>query len=154
MRLRLFDMWKNFSEEIRHKHRLVVMDSDTYKEKFSLQLTGVNFLVAVGVSAVVLVLITSLLIAFTPIHNLIPGYVNHEMTEQTFRNAQTIDSLEYLVEMQERQLREIKDLVEGKTVSTPVDSQQKMEKGVTYQYRRSRADTLLRRQVERRRMKN
>ena len=67
------------SDVIKHKHRFVVMDTDTFKEKFSFQLSGTNLFVTVGISIIVLVLITTILIAFTPMREWIPGYTNTQM---------------------------------------------------------------------------
>ena len=62
------------TDVIKHKHRFVVMDTDTFKEKLSFQLSGVNLFVAVGATIIVLILLTTVLIAFTPMREWIPGY--------------------------------------------------------------------------------
>ena len=49
MRLRLSSKWQDFRERMRHKHRLVVMDTDTLQEKFSMELTGTNLFTYVAV---------------------------------------------------------------------------------------------------------
>lgn len=52
-----------FRELMRHKHKFVVMDTNTFTEKFSFQLSGTNLFVGVGIAAIVLVALTTLLIA-------------------------------------------------------------------------------------------
>ena len=79
---------------MQHKHRLVVMDTDTLKETFSWELTGLNIFTFAGITVIVLLILSSLLIAFTPMRNLVPGFIKPELKEEVARNAQTIDSLE------------------------------------------------------------
>lgn len=47
---------KPVTDVIKHKHRFVVMDTDTFKEKFSFQLSGINLFVTVGITVIVLIL--------------------------------------------------------------------------------------------------
>ena len=100
-RKRLKALGTPISDVIKNKHRFVVIDSNTYKEKLSFELTAINVFVALGVSMVVLVLLTTVIIAFTPLRELIPGYTRSEVVDQTYRNAQTIDSLEREIARQE-----------------------------------------------------
>ncbi len=101
------DLWK-------HKHRFVVLDTETYKEKVSFQLSGINVFVFLGITALILVFLTALLLAFTPLRELIPGYSNTRMVEQTFENARVIDSLEMTLAAQEELLADIQDILLGK----------------------------------------
>ena len=97
--MKIRDWWnrlrsKPVKEVIKHKHRFVVMDTDTFKEKFSFQLSGINIFVTVGISIIVLVILTTVLIAFTPLREWIPGYTNTQMLEQSYDNMRRVDSLE------------------------------------------------------------
>ena len=69
MRLRLSSKWQDFRERMRHKHRLVVLDTETFQEKFSMELTGVNIFTYAGITVIVLIVLTSLLIAFAGGHH-------------------------------------------------------------------------------------
>ena len=148
MRLRLFNKWQVFREKMRHKRRIVVLDTETFKEHFLLELSASNVFVAVGGSVIVLVAITVVLVIFTPLREIVPGYVNPEMVEQTYRNAQTIDSLERLVDAQEKMIANIQDVIDGKDLSTfditPADTTADEE--ITYTH--SRADRELRHEIE------
>ena len=136
---------------IRHKHRFVVLDTETYKEKVSFVLSGLNVFVVLGLTALVLVVLTAILLAFTPLREFIPGYTNTAMTEQTYRNARTADSLAAQLRAQEDMLNDIQDIMLGKdpgarhvNVSVSGDSA-----AVTAsEYTHSHADSLLRAEVE------
>jgi len=153
MRLRLFSKWQNFRERMRHKRRIVVLDTETFKEHFSLELSASNVFVVVGASVIVLIVLTTLLIIFTPLRGMVPGYVNPEMVEQTYRNAQTIDSLEHIIDAQNHMIANIQDIIDGKEISSidipTSDSLSDEEIAFTH----SQADKELRREIERQKMR-
>lgn len=144
-------LYQPILDVIKNKHKFVVIDNETLKEKFSFQLSGINLFVAVGVSMIVLIVLTTMLIAFTPLREYIPGYTNEKMVEQTYRNEQVIDSLTLELDNQARLLATIKavmmeeDINESEYVPHQ-DTTTMMPNPVVY--RHSRADSLLRREVE------
>ncbi|MBQ9474589.1 MAG: M23 family metallopeptidase [Bacteroidales bacterium] len=135
---------------LKKKQRLVVVDTETLREKLSFELTGINLFVAVGSSLIVLVALTVVLIAFTPLREFIPGYSNAEMVEQTYKNAIVVDSLERQIANQEMLLQNIQSVLMGKdpapaavaTAATP------SAKPDSVSYTHSKADAELRREVE------
>lgn len=147
-RLRLSSNWQDFSERMRHKHRLVVMDADDFKEKFSMELTGVNIFTAVGISVIVLIVLTSLLIAFTPLRNIIPGYIKPWQREEIAHSAQTIDSLENVIEQHGQLIAAMQDVMSGKTLTTEQKEQVKKLEEEVVEYKHSKADSLLRLDIE------
>lgn len=148
-------LWRGrgvLSDLIKHKHRFVVLDTETYKEKLSFQLSGINLFVTLGITALVLIFLTALLLALTPLRELIPGYSNGDMVEQTYRNARTIDSLESQLAAQEQMLADIQQVMLERD---PAERHQKQTaqrsdsvKVKPTPYTRSKADTLLRQEIE------
>ena len=122
LRLRLSNTWQNFRERMHHKHRIVVMDTDTFKETFSAELTGVNIFTYVGITVIVMLILASLLIAFTPLRGLVPGFIKPELREETIRNARTIDSLELVIDQHEQHIRIIQDVINGKKLYIEQDA--------------------------------
>lgn len=100
--------------EFKHKQRFVIMDSQTYKEKWSFQLSAINLFVTIGIGIIALVGITIVLIAFTPLREFIPGYANAQLVEQTYQNALVIDSIENNLAQQERMMADLKDIMMGR----------------------------------------
>ena len=135
---------------MKNKHRFVVIDNYTYKEKFSFQLTGSNIIVAIAAVVIVLILITNVLIIFTPLRQLIPGYINNDMVEQTYRNAQKIDSLEHEVERQNLFIANMKDVIMGKEMPSVDDVRRQSDSTAaaasakSHTYSHSVADSMLR----------
>ena len=48
---------RSMREVMRHKHKFVVMDTNTFKEKFSFELTGSHLFVALGIAVIVSILL-------------------------------------------------------------------------------------------------
>ena len=157
--IRLWRGRKVIGDIVKHKHRFVVLDTETYKEKISFQLSGINLFVFLGITGLVLVFLTALLLAFTPLRELIPGYANTEMVELTYRNARVIDSLESELKAQEELLADIQYIMLGKDPAERhllADSNAAVRdsaKATPTPYVRSKADTLLRQEVESREKK-
>ena len=138
---------------IRHKHRFVVMDTDTFKEKFSFQLSGINIFVTIGISVIVLVILTTVLIAFTPMREWIPGYTNTQMVEQTYANAHRIDSLQTQLAQQEWMINTLQAVLRGENPGSDFEALSQDSTATLSQltkvYRHSVEDSLLRVEVER-----
>jgi len=144
---------KPVADVIKHKHRFVVMDTETFKEKFSFQLSGTNLFVTIGITVIVLILLTTVLIAFTPLREWIPGYTDNAMVEQTYANARKIDSLETQLSEQEWLVTTIQAVLSGKELGSEAESVEADTAATLQQlaavYRRSVEDSLLRQEVER-----
>lgn len=130
----------------------MIVDDETLKEKLSVKLTGINVFVGVGLGIILLVAITTIIIAFTPLREYIPGYTNQEMVEQTYHNAHVIDSLEHVVNNQEELIKTIQAAFLGVDSVATVELPSKVADSLTHlgpiNYSHSRADSLLRREVE------
>ena len=151
----LKDLWLrlkggSITDVIKRKHRFVVMDTDTFKEKFSFQLSGINLFVTIGITIIVLILLTTIIIAFTPLREWIPGYTNNAAVEQTYANAKKLDSLQVQLENQEWMVATLQAVLRGENFGEvqPLDTNTSLEQ-LTAVYRRSKEDSLLRLEVER-----
>lgn len=146
---------KKFHHHMKYKYRLIVMDSETFTEKFTFKLTGINLFTFVGLGIIVLILLTIVLIAFTPLREYIPGYTNADMEKQAYKNAEMIDSLTKVISQQELMLNNIRMVVLGEDVPdlnfVTIDSLKNYD---NIQLQRSKADSLLRLSFEENQSKN
>ena len=74
------------------------------------KLNGLAILLAL---LTILFLIASLIIAFTPLRNYLPGYMNSEVRRQIVDNALRLDSLQNLVDRQNLYILNIQDIFSG-----------------------------------------
>ena len=73
---------KSFRKRLVHKYRLLVLNEDTFEERFSFRLNRLNVFVITVFSALGLILGTTLLIALTPLREYIPGYASTKLIKQ------------------------------------------------------------------------
>ena len=57
---------KKLAKKLLHKYRLVILNEDTFEERFAIKLTRLNVFVILSLSTIFLIAITTVFIAFTP----------------------------------------------------------------------------------------
>ncbi len=102
--------------KLRDKYRLVIMNNETYEERLSFRLSRLNvFLLTVTVS-IILITLTIFIIAFTPIREYIPGYLDVNIPGKLYRLEQRADSLERSLRARDLYLRNIRNIIEGREI--------------------------------------
>ena len=95
------------------KYRLVMLNEDTFEERFSLKLSRLNVFVFSGVFSIVLIGLTIVLIAFTPLKEYIPGYSSTKLKRDATRLAIESDSLKLQLAMLENYTKAIRPVLTG-----------------------------------------
>lgn len=135
--------------KLKNKYRLVVLNDDTFEEKLSFKLSRLNVFVLIGLSAVLLVAGTTLLIAFTPLREYIPGYSSTALKKKAYELSMVTDSINEQLSFNSLYLENIRGIIEGRppldlSDSSVVDSLQ----NVALQESVSKEDSMLRKLVE------
>jgi murein DD-endopeptidase MepM/ murein hydrolase activator NlpD len=73
---------RSFMDRLRIKYRMVLLNDDSFAEKFSFRLTALNVFIVVGVISIVMIAIVTSIIAFTPLREFIPGYAAEISTKR------------------------------------------------------------------------
>ena len=81
-------------QRLRYKYRLVILNDDTFEEKLSFKLSRLNVFVITGLAIILLISGTTLLIAYTPLREYIPGYSSTRLRRQALELVQATDSIE------------------------------------------------------------
>lgn len=115
---------KKFARKLLHKYRLVVLNEDTFEERFSIKLTRLNVFVLVSLSSIFLVAATTFIIAFTSLREFIPGYSSAKLKRQATELNYKTDSLQQVIALNEQYFASIKRVLTGdvKTVQFNRDS--------------------------------
>ncbi len=95
------------------KNRLVILNEDTFEEIFSLKLTLMNVFVVASVGAILIIIFTTYIIAFTPLREYIPGYTSTKLKKDATELALKSDSLEFAIKKNELYLESIKKVLNG-----------------------------------------
>jgi len=140
---------RRWAEKWRTKYRLVFMTDDTLEERITFRLSRMNVFVALGTLAIVLIFLTSILIAFTPLREYIPGYTSVGLTKKLYRLQIKTDSIERDLVNKERFIQNLRDIIDGKDLSedkpAPRDTMKRYD---NIRLRRSPEDSLLRLDIE------
>ena len=95
------------------KNRLVILNEDTFEEIFSLKLTLMNVFVFASIGAILIIFVTTFIIAFTPLREYIPGYTSTKLKKDATELALKSDSLEFAIKKNEAYLESIKKVLKG-----------------------------------------
>ncbi|SEK78229.1 Peptidase family M23 [Aquimarina amphilecti] len=115
---------KRITKKLLNKYRLVILNEDTFEERISFKLTRLNVFVLLMITSIVLVSCTTILIAFTPLREYIPGYSSTSLNQKATRLVSTADSLETVLSVNQEYYNSIKKVLTGdvKTVEFDIDS--------------------------------
>lgn len=125
--------WNNF----KFKYKLTVTNENTLEDIVGLHVSKLNGLSVLLTVSAVLFLIAACIIAFTPLRNYLPGYMNSEVRTQIVENALRVDSLQQLLDKQKLYIMNIQDIFSGKV---QIDTVQTLDSLTA-----SRHDTLMER---------
>ncbi|MBW1293879.1 M23 family metallopeptidase [Aquimarina litoralis] len=115
---------KRITKKLLNKYRLVILNEDTFEERISFKLTRLNVFVLVTITSIILISCTTILIAFTPLREYIPGYSSTSLNQKATRLVSTADSLETVLAVNQKYYNSIKKVLTGdvKTVEFDIDS--------------------------------
>ena len=103
----------NFRKNLFIKNRLVILNEDTFEEIFSFKLNLMNVFVTFTLGGIFLILITTFIIAFTPLREFIPGYSSSELKKNATELAIKSDSLETALKKNEAYIKGIQKVLKG-----------------------------------------
>ena len=140
---------KKWYRKLRNKYKLVILNDETYEEKLSFKLSRLNVFVATGTLAILLVFITTIIIAFTSLREYIPGYTDVTLYEKVYRLSELTDSLETVVRQKSLYLENLRIVLSGKdtTIVTPLKKDTNNHYQNIYRHA-SREDSLFRAEFE------
>ncbi|WP_028890056.1 M23 family metallopeptidase [Tenacibaculum ovolyticum] len=142
---------RKLKQKLIDKYRLVILNEDTFQEKFSLKLSRLNVFVFGGVFSVVLIALTSLLIAFTGLREYIPGYASTSLKKKATRLVYEADSLKTRLAVIERYTKALKPVLTGEIRSEKIDSIKIEAQNLTFnesKLQASKQDSLFRAKIE------
>ncbi|MEH6658769.1 M23 family metallopeptidase [Leeuwenhoekiella marinoflava] len=104
---------KKFKKRLLHKYRLLILNEDTFEERVSFKLTRLNVFIVVGFSIIILIALTTFLIAYTPLREYIPGYSSVKLKRQATELMFETDSLKRQLDINQQYYSSIKKVLTG-----------------------------------------
>jgi len=130
------------------KLRLTLSREETFEEIWNIRITRAGFTAALFSFILGIVIIVSLLIAFTDLRELIPGYPDVTVREDIVRNAILLDSLEHEIKLRDLYLNNIQKIINGETPENFTSDADTLMSRDEITFSRSVEDSLLRQQIE------
>ena len=138
-------------QKLTDKYRLVILNENTFEERFSLKLSRLNVFVLSGIFSVLLILITAVFIAFTPIKEYIPGYASTQLKRKTATLIFEADSLKTKLAILEKYTNALRPVLTGNFEGETVDSFKVKAKRLVIDERKlnaTRKDSLFREKID------
>jgi|TARA_R110002124_G_scaffold53891_6_gene154067 hypothetical protein len=104
---------KKLHSKLFTKNRLVILNEDTFEETFSLKLTLMNVFVVATIGAILLIAVTTFIIAFSPLREYIPGYSSTKLKKDATVLALKSDSLTNALKKNEAYIQSIQKVLNG-----------------------------------------
>lgn len=104
---------KGIAKKLLHKYRLVILNEDTFEERVSFKLNRLNVFVFTMLLSLFLVGVTTLIIAFTPLREYIPGYSSVSLKQQAAELTYKTDSMQQVLLFNDQYLASIKKVLTG-----------------------------------------
>ncbi|MCD6067322.1 MAG: family metallopeptidase [Bacteroidetes bacterium] len=140
---------RSWSEKLKNHYRLVVLNDDTFEEKFALRLTPLGILILMSCITILMTFLVISLVAFTPLREYIPGYGNVDQKRELIALTARADSLEQSMAAKDWFIQNISDVLSGKTEGKPAKPLK--DTAVNYSglnVKPSANDSLLRNEIE------
>lgn len=114
---------KRLMKKLKSRFRLTILNENTFEEQFSYSLTPMNVIIMFGGLLLVFGTLIYLLVAFTPLK----AYVIPDFTDYTYREDAraariTVDSLQAIVNQNERYLADLQIILNGGTLNNAADT--------------------------------
>ncbi len=110
-------------QKLTDKYRLVVLNEDTFEERFSLKLSLLNVFVLGGVLSFLLILVTTFIITFTPVKEYIPGYSSTDLKIKATKLAFQTDSLKRKLDLLNDYTIALRPILTGEIKPNILDSE-------------------------------
>jgi len=140
---------KKWYKKLRSKYRMVIFNDETFEERFIFRLTRLNVL-SVSISlGIIFTFLTFLLIIYSPIKELIPGYPSNYQRESLIKLNLFADSLQQEIKRKDLFFDNIKNIVEGNDFQELPELQTNESKSYdSIKFENSLEDSLLRLEFE------
>jgi lipoprotein NlpD len=140
------EKWYN---KLRNKYRLVILNDETFEERFTFRLTRMNVLLTFLSLGIIFIIITFFIIAYSPIREYIPGYPTIDQKKELYKLNLVVDSMLNNIRQKDLYLQNIKNIIEDNEEihQQPVQQSSKVEVD-TADLLRSAEDSMLRAEFE------
>jgi len=122
------ELRKKIFQMLKDHYRLIIYNDSTIQTVWSIKLTPIKVLTLGGLGAILLILFTTTIIAYTPLRENIPGYPSAKVRQQIIHNYLLVDSLENEIKSRDSYFNKVRALFLGEA---PAEEQNGTEASLT-----------------------
>jgi murein DD-endopeptidase MepM/ murein hydrolase activator NlpD len=123
---------RSMMDRLRVKYRMVLLNDDSFAEKFSFRLNALNVFIAVGGVSIFMIALVTSIIVFTPLREFIPGYAAEIATKRNLiALSLKVDSLSRVANDQDSYVKNLSSVLQG----APEEKPQKSKTDSTKKYK-------------------
>ena len=100
-------------EKLTHKYRFVVLNEDTFEERFSFKLNRLNAFILGGLFSIFLIALTTIIIVLSPLKEYIQGYSSTELKKDATNLVYKVDSLQNVLSVNDLYIENIQQILKG-----------------------------------------
>ncbi len=141
---------KQLIKKLKDKYRLVIINDNTFDERFSAYLTPLNVIAGIAVVFSLIALIVVGFLVFTPLREYIPGYSDTQTKLNALNASIKADSLEEAQRIYKQYFTNLSNILTGE-IDSEMDSTKSTSERRVYEgldFSASREDSLLREEIE------
>jgi murein DD-endopeptidase MepM/ murein hydrolase activator NlpD len=136
------ELRKKIFQMLKDHYRLIIYNDSTIQTVWSIKLTPIKVLTLGSLGAILLILLTTVIIAYTPLRENIPGYPSAKVRQQILRNYILVDSLENEIKTRDNYFLKVKTLFEGGVPSDETSGSDTALKVTEAKFRNFNADSI------------
>ena len=118
------ELRKKIFQMLKDHYRLIIYNDSTIQTVWSIKLTPIKVATIGALGAIMLILLTTIIIAYTPLRENIPGYPSAKIRQQIILNYMLVDSLENEIKTRDNYFEKISTLFQGEVPAeeSPVEN--------------------------------
>ena len=136
------ELRKKIFQMLKDHYRLIIYNDSTIQTVWSIKLTPITVLTLGSLGAILLILFTTVIIAYTPLRENIPGYPSAKVRQQILRNYILVDSLENEIKNRDNYFGKIRTLFEGGVPSDELSGPDSIQKMGEIKFKNFNADSV------------
>lgn len=107
------ELRKKIFQTLKDHYRLIIYNDSSIQTVWSIKLTPIKVLTLGSLGAILLILFTTTIIAYTPLRENIPGYPSAKVRQQIINNYMLVDSLENEIKSRDTYFQNLRNLFSG-----------------------------------------
>jgi murein DD-endopeptidase MepM/ murein hydrolase activator NlpD len=136
------ELTKKIFQMLKDHYRLIIYNDSTIQTVWSIKLTPIKVLTLGSLGAILLILFTTVIIAYTPLRENIPGYPSAKTRQMVIRNYVLVDSLENEIITRDKYFEKLRTLFLGEVPAEESSVSETGIKGHEVEFRSFNADSV------------